>query len=597
MNRTKVYILAVLCGLLMGAIAWGEEEIEELLPPPEKPLDQSDPNGDAAFFDQELDEVLPDDPQEQTEVDAENLPSLSEAEDPTLSSRGDIFIKGFDFKGNTVFSDEELREVLVDYVDRNVTIEELESARKALSFHYINNGFATSGALLPDQEVQGGRVFFQLLESRLSGIEIEHVGKKRLYDFMIRAHLKSRLSDPFNINDLQDSINLLNQNPTIRKTDAELRATGVRGESILELQVKENNPWDATLLFENHRSPSIGAERLSVLLANHSLLGFGDRLSVSYGITSGELRHLGASEVDHVELSEWNNISASYTIPLNGWGTTLSVGASKSDSVIIEDALAVLDIRSRSTSYFLELRHPLYKTLSDEYFFSLKGERKKSRTFLGGQTYSFSDGAEDGVSCVTVIRAALRGTHRTTSQVFSGRLALNVGIDALGATTHQGELNDGRFISFQAQGQYVRRVGEKNHRLIVKGNSQLTEDRLLSLEQFSIGGSQSVRGYRENKFLRDQGVTGSVEFRYVLWANKEERPVLELAPFYDVGYAWKADPAPDAEGLESVGVGALFHWKEKIDLEVYWGHALRKFDPSSDLQDSGWHFSLQWQLF
>ena len=66
---------------------------------------------------------------------------------------------------------------------------------------------------------------------------------------------------------------------------------------------------------------------------------------------------------------------------------------------------------------------------------------------------------------------------------------------------------------------------------------------LPTLEQFAVGGVDSVRGYQENQLVRDQGLTASLELRVPV-LRKQERDVLEAVPFFDVGYAINHGDAP-----------------------------------------------------
>ena len=64
-----------------------------------------------------------------------------------------IFVSEIKVTGSTVFSDEELAQVIAPYVNRVLTTEDLEELRLALTRYYIDRGYVTSGAIIPDQTV------------------------------------------------------------------------------------------------------------------------------------------------------------------------------------------------------------------------------------------------------------------------------------------------------------------------------------------------------------------------------------------------------------------------------------------------------------
>ncbi|NJL17528.1 MAG: hypothetical protein HC938_10330 [Nitrospira sp.] len=53
----------------------------------------------------------------------------------------------------------------------------------------------------------------------------------------------------------------LQQDPRIERINAELRPGDQRGQSILNVNVKEQSPWKMWLEFSNYQTPAVGAER------------------------------------------------------------------------------------------------------------------------------------------------------------------------------------------------------------------------------------------------------------------------------------------------------------------------------------------------
>jgi len=55
-----------------------------------------------------------------------------------------INVQGFRFEGNTAFSSTELAHVMEPYARREITTEELEQARRAVTLHYVNHVYVIS---------------------------------------------------------------------------------------------------------------------------------------------------------------------------------------------------------------------------------------------------------------------------------------------------------------------------------------------------------------------------------------------------------------------------------------------------------------------
>jgi hemolysin activation/secretion protein len=122
----------------------------------------------------------------------------------------------------------------------------------------------------------------------------------------------------------------------------------------------------------------------------------------------------------------------------------------------------------------------------------------------------------------------------------------------------------------------------------------------LPLERFALGGASSVRGYRENEFVRDNGFDASVEFRYPLFSGRlaASGQSLQLAVFYDIGSAWNKGESGDTPVISSLGGGLLWDWGV-LSVVAYFAHALDEVSEKTeyDLQDDGIHFSLLANIF
>ena len=492
-----------------------------------------------------------------------------------------VFVRKIIITGSTVFSKEELAEITKPYVGREVTSEDLEALRQTLTKYYISRGYVNSGAIIPDQKVVNGVITLRVIEGKVSDIEVR--GNR----WFTKGYLQNRLAlgtgPPVNIAQLQQRLQLLQQNELLERLQAELKP-GIRpGESVLRVTVQERPPVLVTAGFDNYQPPSVGAERGWLSIAHRNLTGHGDPLRLSYGRSQGI----------NPQLDIW------YAFPVTAHDTTVNMRYRKNDFSVVEEPFESLDIESESDIYHLSVRQPLYRDLNQEFALSLAGERLWDRTSLLGEPFSFSPGAVNGESTVTAVRFAQEWTHRTQREVVAARSQFSLGIDALGATMHGSDIPDGRFLSWLGQFQWARVFRPWDVQFIFRTDIQLSNDPLLPLEQIAVGGRYSVRGYRENQLVRDQGLIASLESRIPLVRNVPWAEYLQIAPFVDFGKAWNREvETPSPRSISSVGLGLRwaatlmtfpFHLRPQI--EIYWGYRLREVDnPENDLQDDGIHF-------
>ncbi len=494
------------------------------------------------------------------------------------------FIRRILVKGSTVFSSEKLSEVTSPYENRKLTNEDLEALRRALTILYINHGYVNSGAIIPDQTIIDGVMTIQVIEGQLSDIKVE--GNKWFRDVFIMDRLSLGAGPPLNINPLQKRLQFLQQDARIQRIHAEMKPGVKPGEGVLEVEVEEKAPFKLWLGFNNYQSPSVGAERGTFTFAHENLTGHGDVLNFTYGRSEG----LGP------QINTW------YSLPVNRSDTNLLLRYRQNDFDVVKEPFEDLNIESESEIYEITIKHPFYRSLNQEFSMALTGEHLRNKTFLLGEPFSFSLGADNGESRVTALRFSQDWVYRTRQQVFSARSRISLGIDALDATISDSGLPDGDFISWSGQFQWARILKPWDLQMLFRLDAQLSNDPLLPLEQIAAGGRYSVRGYRENLLVRDEAMITSLEARIPLFRNQWWADYLQLVPFTDFGTASNKDIAtPSPREIWSIGLG--LRWGStlkrsptelKLELEVYWGYALKDVDilHEYDLQDDGIHFQL-----
>jgi hemolysin activation/secretion protein len=504
------------------------------------------------------------------------LPSAQESPKPSpLSQAIRVFVKEINLVGNEIFSDQELDVIVTPYENREVTTSELHELKEKITKYYIANGYINSGAYIPDQEVSNAVIEIRIVEGVLTEIKIE--GNKRLRVDYIKGRIRIASGPPLNINKLQESLLLLQQNPLIKTIHAELKPGTLPGQGMLDAKVVEEKPYYFKFGINNHRPPSVGAERGELEATHQNLLGFGDRIQVHYGLTEG-----------------LSDVSLDYNFPINAYDTSLGVYMDKGDSDVTEAPFDILNITSKSETIGLRISHPFYRTPNKDFTMSLSLERRESKTYLLGIPYPFSDGSVNGKSVVSVARFSQEWLERTQQQVLALRSTFSLGLDAFDSSVNH-NAEDGKFASWLGQLQLAKRIGVQGKQVIVRVDTQLANDPLLPLEQFSIGGMNTVRGYRENQLVRDNGFIASVEFRMPIFESVFGKNKLQIAPFIDYGRSWNRERETiRPENISSIGLGLRWTPRKEFYGEVYWGKRMRTVtNPDTDLQDDGIHFQVQ----
>ena len=527
------------------------------------------------------------------------VPLTPETGVPTQPGTVQVLVQHVHVIGSTVFSDAEIAEVTAPFTNRTLLTEDLERLRLSLTLLYINKGYLTSGAIIPDQDVASGVITVQIIEGKLTRIDVE--GNR----WFRSSYLSDRLSlgnrTPVILDPLQEQLQLLQQDRRIERVNAELRPGDQRGDSVLNVRVKDKNPFHASVEVNNYQTPLVGEIRGIGTLTHDNLTGHGDPLRLSYGQSSGA----------------YPIVDASYALPLNRYGTTFSPYYRRYDFKLIEQPFEPLNIKTNTEIIGMSLRHPIYKTVTDEVAFSIIGEHLFTQSFLfydtpSQTTFNVFPGFQNGAATVSALRFAQDWTHRTLDTVLAVRSRFSVGLNVLGATINANpDTPDGQFFSWLGQAQFIKQFGEEllGMQLLSRMDLQLTNSPLFPLEMVALGGRYTVRGYREVTILRDNSFIFSVEPRFPLlrWASGE--PMVQFAPFFDVAHGWNLGenrPAATApfttfpDTLASVGVGLRWNIlpNDRASFEVYWGHQLNDVPKvGNTIQDNGVHLGIVVNLF
>ncbi|MEZ2237646.1 ShlB/FhaC/HecB family hemolysin secretion/activation protein [Microcoleus sp.] len=497
---------------------------------------------------------------------------------------GTIRVDRFEFEGNTAFSDRELTEITKSLVGREITFAELIAVEAAVTQKYLAAGYLNSGAVIPANQTfprDGAVVKIQIVEGGVEEIAI--TGNRRLKSSYLRSRLAIATGRPLNRDRLLEALQLLQLDPLIANISAELQAGSRPEKSRLEVRVKEADSFSGEVFADNNRSPSVGSFRRGVRINQANLLGLGDGLEVSYANTDGS-----------------NEFNGSYTVPVNPRNGTIRLAVGAASTNIIEEPFDNAGIEGKSRTYELTYRQPILEKPDRNLAVGLTLSRQESNTFLQGERFPLSAGANDrGQTRVSAVRFFQEYVQRSSNQVFAARSQFSVGTNLLGATVNDSG-PDSRFLAWRGQAQYVRLLAPETL-LIVRSDIQLADRPLLSLEQIGIGGVQSVRGYRQDLLLTDSGAIASAEVRIPIWRVPKVKGLLQVAPFIDLGVGWnhsgeKANP--DSDKLLGAGVGLLWQMGDRFNARLDYGIPLINVGGGDrTFQEKGLYFRINYFAF
>ena len=496
------------------------------------------------------------------------LPSFG-AGNTGIAAVSGIRLSALLLEGARIIPDKARDAVVSPYLNKQITFAELELIRNELTMWLVDNGFINSGVVIPDQEINGGIVRMQVIEGSVTSINVSGVSSFSADYF--RSRLGIATTSPFNLIELRDMLQLLQQDPQVRSINADLAAGSRPGESSLTVKVSEARPWSVQLSSSNDNPPATGSYRGEIGFSYRNAIGYGDLLSARFGGTEGGF-----------------DVSASAAVPVTPYDTTLEAFYRRSEYKVIDPLFKYLDIRSESESIGGKISHPLVKSIRREVRPSVSFEHRESRNYLLGQGFSFSGNESDGFSQLNAARFGMEWLERSATFVI------------LATATASCMADSAEFLSFNSRLIWMQRTGWRDTRFTLRGDLQIASDALPPTEKYALGGMNSVRGFRKNILLRDNALGGSFEYAVPLLSDQQGSDIFALSAFFDYGRGWdnsQATLSTSDQQIAGAGLAVRISWMgATADLS----YALPVIKPDNhrieDLQDSGFHFLVTWSL-
>jgi hemolysin activation/secretion protein len=388
----------------------------------------------------------------------------------------------------------DVEEAVYPFLGPGRTSQDVEKARAALENAYHSRGFQTVSVAVPQQDSSRGFIVLKVTENRVGRLRVKGSRYFDLDNIKRKADSLQEGKLP-NFNDVTKNIVSLNLWPDRRVTPA-LRAGVTPGTVDVDLNVEDKNPLHGNVELNNRQSPNTTPKRVSASLRYDNLWQLGHSLSFTYQVAPQ--RHADAEA-----------ISASYLARTDvDWLNILVYGLKSKSSVATVGGANVIgpgEVLGTRGVIMLPSRGELFHTVS------LGADYKHFQ-----QTVSL--GQDQFSSPVTYV--PLVGSYGATWQGEGRQTQLNAtitaGVRGIGSEPDQ---FDAKRVNAKANFFHLRADASHTQDLpggaqfFVKAQGQVADQPLVSSEQFSLGGLETVRGYLESETLGDYGVAGTVELR------------------------------------------------------------------------------------
>ena len=455
-------------------------------------------------------------------------------------------------KGNTLIEKKQLERTIYPFLGPNKSVDTVEEARAALEKLYQIQGYQTVSVDIPEQDVQNGTIYLQVVQGKISRLRIKD---SRYFSLgKIRAGVPELAEGNVpNFPKMQKQLTALSGKNPDRKIQPILRAGETPGTLEVDLKVKDTLPLHGKVELNSRNTENTSRLRLITSLHYDNLWQAMHSASLMYQV----------SPIDNKEVDVW---AGTYVLPLFDSDTKLAFYAVSSSSNAQIANAGALSVLGAGKIYGLRLVKPL--TALENYFHSATlgvdyKDFKEDLILLG------NDKIRTPIA-YTPFLAQYSGTVRGKASLTNFNVGLHFSVRGLGNDQLQFE-NKRAF----ARADYMYLTGDlKTQHNLPMGmelkshfSGQIADSSLISNEQYSLGGAQNVRGYFETQALADDGVFGSLELHSPHLGLEKWDLVnnLKLLAFLDGGRGWVKNALkenPKNYTLASGGIGLHFQlWK------------------------------------
>lgn len=412
---------------------------------------------------------------------------------PAAPKRLDI--NDYRIEGITLLSEAEVDAVVYPFLGPGRTTDDVEKAREALQKVYNDKGYQTVAVQIPPQTVREGVVTLKVVEGKVGHLRVRG---SRYFDVgAIKAEAPSLAEGTVpNFKDVQRDIVALNQQSDRRVTPA-LKAGATPGTVDVDLNVDDTLPLHGNVEYNNRFSADTTQTRINTTIHYDNLWQLGHSLNFSY-------------QVAPQRTSDAEVYSGSYLarIPGVSWLSLLVYGVKQDSNVSTIGDINVAgrgDIIGTRGVITLPYEEGFFHTVSLGFDYkhfdedvTLSGETVPAPITYYPVTANYTaswagDTATTQLDATVVFH--LRGLGSSPSAFDTKRFKASGDFIYL-----RGDLSRTQELPFGFQG-------------FAKMQGQVSGSPLVSPEEMSGGGLDTVRGYLESEVLGDSGVLGALELR------------------------------------------------------------------------------------
>ncbi|MCO7520971.1 MULTISPECIES: ShlB/FhaC/HecB family hemolysin secretion/activation protein [unclassified Pseudomonas] len=453
----------------------------------------------------------------------QQLPGKQAPQAPTQPSEDDrcFQIERIDLQGATLLSEGQRHALLADDEGQCLPVARFNALLKRITDHYLDRGYLTTRAYLPQQDLGSGVLQIIVVEGRLEGLDSSSLASPR----ELAMTFPGRVGEVLDLRQMEQMVDQLGRLPS-RRAEVELVPGQVVGGSRVQLKGERDKPWRVSASRHNNGDASSGEQQMNLGFEWDSPLGLADQLNLRSGrdVVSDQWRHSDSQGLNYNLPWGWWTFNYSYNRNYYRTRDTSSgfpfkldgdnaVHQFQAERVIHRDSLS-------KTAVNLGISHLRARNYLDDTLIDVSSTRITERQLgvnhgrrIGNAFVNLDAGWQQGIGA----------------------------LDAQGAGDPHGNEPVARYNKYTLTLSYLQpfQLWGEQFSFDSLATGQRSEDALYSGQRISVGGLTSVRGFKEQTLTGDSGGYWRNQLRWrrpVTWAPLQ--PWLReygMAVAYDAG--------------------------------------------------------------
>jgi len=467
-------------------------------------------------------------------------------------------IRRFVIIGETIFPRNGLRRMVDDLCGESRTAADVETARDRLEKYYHDNGYPTTLVNIPEQSIEGGFVYLQVIKGEVGSASV--TGNRWVSEERIWKRLPSlKAGEVVNLQNIKKQLTEINEGPDLQVTP-NIAPGKETGKVDVQLKVEDKLPLHGSLELTNRNSMNTTDLRLNATLRYDDLWGVGHSISAQYQTAPEKPSEVQVFSGSYTLAPTWNRNDR---IVLYGVLSDSETGFGEGFKTVGNGSIVGLRYQKPLSPYGA-YNHNL--TLGVDYKRFQESQTTSNKVTYVPFSLAYGASLADRLG-VTQVNAAL-------NLVFRG-----LGSSSQEFDTKRTSAKDNYVVLLPGLERTLKLPGEAELRLKVDG--QVSDQPLISNEQYSAGGMDTVRGYYESEVSGDNALHFTAEVAapdLAARAGLEGKGQLVPYLFYDYASVRVKQPLPgQAYGFDisATGVGIRGGLPGSFEYELDGAFALR----------------------